>query len=107
MVYNAALILGFINNSALLRQRSSLVKSDIIIGCCQRAEYALGNGMEEAGLLLSDPSFPLTSVLRVSAAFKSGLKPVCLSTLLALILVLKIIESLRLENTSKNIKSNQ
>lgn len=63
--------------------------------------------MEEAGLLLSDPSFPLTNVLRVSAAFKSDLKPDCLSRLLALILVLKIIESLRLENASVTVRSNQ
>lgn len=63
--------------------------------------------MEEAELLLSDPSFPLANVLGVSAAFKSDLKPVCLNKLLDLILVLKIIESLRLENTSKTIKCNQ
>lgn len=85
MVCNAALILSFINNLAVQAEKPS--KSNIIIGCCWRAEWALGNGMEEAGLLLSDPSFPLTNVLRVSAAFKSDLKPVCLSKLLALILV--------------------
>lgn len=49
--------------------------------------------MEEAGLLLSDPSFSLINVFGVRAAFKSDLKPVCLSKLLVLILVLKITES--------------
>lgn len=63
--------------------------------------------MEEAELLLSDPSFPLANVLRVSAAFKSDLKPVCLNKLLALILVLTITESLKLENTSMTVRSKQ
>lgn len=75
MVYNAALILSFINNPTVQAEKLSC-EIRYNIGCCQRAKYALGNGMEEAGLLVSDPSFPLTDALRVSAAFKPDLKHV-------------------------------
>lgn len=103
VVYNAAVIPSFINDPTVQAEKPSceiqynywlLPESRV----CVRKWY---------GGSRADPSFPLTSMLRVSAAFKSDLKPVCLSKLLALILVLKIIESLRLENTFRTVGSNQ